>query len=281
MKSNRLMYLLALIIPFAIIFLFFLPTLSKILKGTNFCEVQEVKNEPPLPISVQPNSSIYNNLLGNQNCLPHKIILRLPVNAIIENSNNSLKNEKHTPKVSTIVTFSHQPETFYIRRIDQLKDGLEFSNKDSCFAGKWSGEGDQVVFHASMERNLLISDPGIASIIFILSLPIEIKEAKTKIYIDKYTWDRVGNEYDFRVREYQNIKSALRINDRRKNNQTDDFLSGGKVSADLASELENLVGKGGLYIEKSVAELVESQDQIFKYDRNQLPFNCAIPKDWN
>ncbi|NER07504.1 MAG: hypothetical protein F6K17_35540, partial [Okeania sp. SIO3C4] len=183
--------------------------------------------------------------------------------------------------VSTIVTFSHQPETFYIRRIDQLKDGLKFSNKDSCFAGKWSREGDQVVFHASMERNLLISDPDIASIIFILSLPLEIKEAKTKISIDKYTWDRVGNEYNFRVREYQNIKSALRINDKRINNQTDDFSSGYKVRADLASELENLVVKGGLYIEKSVAELVESQDQIFKYDRNQLPFNCAIPKDWN
>ncbi len=131
-----------------------------------------------------------------------------------------------------------------------------------------------------MERNLLISNPDITSIIFIVSLPLEIKEAKTKIFIDKYTWDRVENEYDFRVREYQNIKSALRINDKRKNNKTDDFYDGGKVRADQASELENLVVKGGLYIEKSVAELVESRQKL-NYDPHQLPDNCAIPKDWN
>lgn len=282
MKSDRLVYLLSPIILLAIIFMFFVPTLLKIIKGTNFCEVQEVKNETPLSVSVQPNSSIYGSLLGNQNCLPHKIILRLPINAIIQNSKSSLKNEKHTPKVSTIVTFSHQPETFYVRRIDQLKDGLKFSDKDSCFAGKWSSEGDQVVFHASMERNLLISDPDITSIIFILSLPLEIKEAETQIFLEKYTWDRVGNENNFRIREYQNIKSALRKNDKGKDNQTDDFSSGEKVRVDLANELESLVRKGGLYIEKDVAELVENQGKPpIKYDRSQLPFNCAIPKDWN
>ncbi|MGD1699660.1 hypothetical protein [Dapis sp. BLCC M229] len=231
---------------------------------------------------MQPNTSIYGSLFGNQNCLPHKIILRLPVNAIIQNSKSSLENEKHTPKVSTIVTFSNQPETFYIRRIDELKDGLKYSDDDTCFAGKWSSEGDEVVFHASMERNLLISNPDITSIIFIVSLPLEIKEAKTKIFIDKYTWDRVGNENNFRFREYQNIKSVLRGNDKRKNNQTDDVSSGDKVNADVASELENLVRKGGLYLEKYVAELVESQGKPpVKYDRNQFPFSCAIPKDWN
>lgn len=272
MKSNRFIYLLGLIIPLAILFfIFFLPTLLKRTKGTNFCEVQESKNETPLSVSVQPNSSIYGSLFGNQNCLPHKMILRLPVNAIIQNSKSSLENEKHTPKVSTIVTFSHQPETFYIRRIDELKDGLKYSDNDTCFAGKWSSEGDTVVFHASMERNLLISNPDITSIIFIVSLPLEIKEAKTKIFIDKYTWDRVGNENNFRFREYQNIKSVLRGNDKGKNNQTDDVSSGDKVNADVASELENLVKKGGLYLEKYVAELVESQGKPpIKYDRNQL-----------
>jgi hypothetical protein len=281
MKSDRLVYLLGPIIPLAIIFMFFYPTLSKITKETNFCEAQEVKNKRPLSVSVQPNSSIYGSLFGNQNCLPHKIILRLPINAIIQNSKSGLKNENYTPKVSTIVTFSYQPETFYVRRIDQLEDGLKFSNKDSCFTGKWSSEEDQVVFHASMERNLLISDPDIASIIFILSLPLELKEAETKIFIDKYTWDRIGNEDNFIIRDHQNIKSALRINDQRINNPINDFDGGGKLSENLASELEKLVNKGGLYIEKYVSKLVESQDKIFKYNRSQNQDDCSIPKEWN
>lgn len=281
MKNNRFISSLSRIIPrlgpiipLLVILVFLFPTLSKRIKGANFCEVEKIKNETPLSKSVQPNSSIYGNFFRSQNCLPHKIILRLPINAIIENSNNSRDKGKHNPQVSTIVTFSHKPETFYIRRIDQLKDSLKFSNKDSCFSGKWSTEGDEVVFHASMERNLLISDSDIVSIIFILSLPIEIREAKTKIFIDKYTWDRIGNENYFRIREYQNLMSVLRAKDKLDSTKNE-------VSTNLASELESLVGKGGLYIGKYVAELIESQDKIVKYDPSQNEGACAIPKDWN
>ena len=47
MKNDRFIYLLSPIILLAIIFIFFIPTLLKIIKGTNFCEVQEIKNETP------------------------------------------------------------------------------------------------------------------------------------------------------------------------------------------------------------------------------------------
>ncbi|AOX01861.1 hypothetical protein BJP34_22640 [Moorena producens PAL-8-15-08-1] len=262
-----------------IVGIFSWPTLSEMVKEKNFCEVPSDK---PFRISVQPNSSIYGKIFGDQNCSPHRLILRLPANAIIQSQGkNSFKNQRHTPKISTILTFSRQPETFYIRRIDQLKDGLYFSAKDSCSAAKWSSDQEQGIIHVSIERNLLINDPDIEGIIFIVSLPAEMRETKPKIVIDRYTWDRAGDKDIFRLREYPNFALALKENDKLKNNESYDFSSGEKVKKNLSNELFSLVYKGGVYIEKDVAKLSEVKDQIVKYDRDQLPYSCAVPKDWN
>ncbi|NEQ63806.1 MAG: hypothetical protein F6K53_43540 [Moorea sp. SIO4A1] len=271
-------------IPFAIVGLFLLPTLSEMVKGKNFCEVPSEKPFP-ISISVQPNDSIYREIFGERNCSPHRLILRLPANAIIKSQGeNSFKNQRHTPKISTILTFSHQPETFYIRRIDQLKDGLYFSYEDSCSAAKWSSDQEQAILHVSIERNLLINDPDIKGMIFIVSLPAEMRETKPKIVIDRYTWDRVGAQKSFRLREYPKFAVALKENDKPKDNKLYDFDSGDIVKKKLSNELFKLVKKGGVYIEKYVANTSNTsriKGKIVKYDRDQLPSSCAIPKDWN
>ncbi|NEO68696.1 hypothetical protein [Moorena sp. SIO3H5] len=282
MKISHGYHYLFLMIPFAIVGLFLLPTLSERVKGKNFCEVPSEKPFP-ISISVQPNDSIYREIFGERNCSPHRLILRFPANAIIKSQGeNSFKNQRHTPKISTILTFSHQPETFYIRRIDQLKDGLHFSAKDSCSAAKWSSEQEQAILHVSIERNLLINDPDIKGIIFIVSLPAEMRETKPKILIHRYTWDRAGAQEIFQLREYPNFAVALKENDKYKNNQIYDFTSGDKVSKNLSSELVKLVDQGGVYIEKYVVngKLSDFQGKKDKYDPDQLPSSCAIPKDW-
>ncbi|NEP32949.1 hypothetical protein [Moorena sp. SIO3B2] len=278
--SHRYQYLLCLMIPFAIVGLFFLPTLSKMVKGKNFCEVRRDK---AFGISVQPNESIYGKIFRYRNCSPHRLILRLPANAIRQSEGeNSFKNQQHTPKISTILTFSRQPKTFYIRRIDQLKDGLYFSDEDSCFAAKWSSDQEQVILNVSIERNLLINDPDIKGIIFIVSLPAEMIETKPKIVIYRYTWDRAGDKDSFKLREYPNFAVALKENDQPKNNEIYDFTSGEKVSKNLSNELFNLVDKGGVYmIEEYRDNFSEFKGEIVKYDRNQSHDNCAVPKDWN
>lgn len=130
-KKNRYQYF-GLIIPLVVIGLFFYPTISKLFRAKNFCQVQ---GETLFSRSVQPNESIHRSLFREKNCSPHKMVLRLPVNAIIQNPGTTISLQQYTPKISTIVTFSNsnKPE-FYIRRIDQYEDGFYFTNSDSCFA---------------------------------------------------------------------------------------------------------------------------------------------------
>ena len=131
-----------------------------------------------------------------------------------------------------------------------------------------------------MERNLLIRDRNIQSVIFIVSLPVEIREAETVIIIDNYTWDRVGSttEVNFK-KNYPILKNKLMQNEKRSIKASEEFVDGKKVDNELAIELAEIANKGGLYLDKDFASLKISEN-VTKYAPNPksvLP--CEIPDD--
>lgn len=242
------------------------------------CEVQD---EKAYSESVQASNSVYSRVFGTQKCSPHKIILRIPVNFKIEDQKAaSVTSQSYQPKVTTVVTFSREYKTFYIRRIDQDVNGaVYYSQKDSCLAWKWSRAGEQAILSLSLERNLQIRDPNIKNIIFIISLPVEIKEAESDIALKRYTWDRVGDIYNFDLKkEYSILKDALRSKEKLKAEGSDAFVDGKKVNDEMAKELSILSIKGGVHLDEDIASMLDTQF-VENYIPGSESSSCEIPAD--
>ncbi|WP_293044531.1 hypothetical protein [Moorena sp. SIO1F2] len=220
--------------------------------GLHSCTTQispcHIQTEEARSISVQSNEPIYNEIFGNQECSPQKLVLRIPVNSRQEiPDTNSLLNHRYTPKIVTLLTFSHQAKSFYIRRIDNHNDGWVYK-KASCLAWKWSREDEQQVLNLSLERNLQIRDPKIKSVIFIVSLPFEIKDAQPNVDLQVYTWDLFEGIYYLKLKNYPNLKEILRQKDRRSIQASKAFRDGKTVKHEIQKELNQIDDIGGIHL---------------------------------
>ena len=242
------------------------------------CEVQSKEAEKA---SVQLNTSMYSKIFGNKKCSPKKIVVRVPVNFKIEEGDqDSSNNKQYQPTITTLVTFSSEYQNFHVRRIDEYKSGgFYYSKKESCLAWKWSNDNSQQTLTLSMERNLQIRDPGIKSVILLVVLPVEIKEAATKVILKRYVWERYGDTYKFNFKnEYPILKNTLRQKARQSIQASKDFVDGQKVSDKIAAELEKIVDKGGVHLDKNFDSLLDSEDRE-KYTPNKDSPSCEIPED--
>lgn len=242
------------------------------------CDVQSKDAEK---VSVQLNTSMYSKIFGNKQCSPKKIVVRVPVNFKIEEAEKgSSSKQQDKPKITTLVTFSTEYKTFHVRRIDEYKNGgFHYSKKDTCLAWKWSENNNQQTLTLSMERNLQILDPGIKGVIFLVVLPVEIKEAATKVIFKRYAWDRYGDIHKFNLKdEYPVLKNTLRKNEQQRAKASEAFVDGQKVSNQMAGELKKIVDQGGVHLDKSFASLGDSEDTQ-KYVPNQKSPSCEIPDD--
>lgn len=242
------------------------------------CEVQSKDAEK---VSVQLNTSMYSKIFGNKQCSPKKIVVRVPVNFKIEKEGkNILNKQQYQPKITTLVTFSSEYKKFHVRRIDEYENGdFHSSKKDTCLAWKWSRNNNQQTLTLSMERNLQIRDPGIKSVIFLVVLPVEIKEATTKVILKRYAWDRYGDIHKFNLKnEYPVLKNTLRQNEQQRAKASEAFVDGQKVSSQMAAELKKIVDQGGVHLDKSLASLGDTEGTQ-KYIPNQESPACEIPDD--
>ncbi|MEH2149083.1 hypothetical protein [Nostoc sp.] len=128
--------------------------------------------------SVQLNESIYNKVFGNKSCSLRQLNLRLPVNSSTNNQDKNSNSQGYTPRITTFLTFSNKDENFSITRLDKKNGTWFYTEGDSCLAWKWSGNDKNQNLVLSMERNLQIRDTNIQSVVFIVSLPHEIKEVE-------------------------------------------------------------------------------------------------------
>jgi hypothetical protein len=242
------------------------------------CEIQDKNSHK---VSVQSNNSIYSKIFGSKRCSPPKIILRVPVNSKAENQGekDSSSIQPYTPNIMTLVTFSREYKSFYVRRIDQYKDDFFYTKKDSCVAWKWSEDNEQQVLNLSMDRNLQIRDRDIKSVIFIISLPVEIKEAKTKIILKRYVLDRLGDKYKLNFKKiYPILKGTLRQKERQNTKASDAFVDGRKVNNEIAKELAIISQKGGVHMDEDFESALDSE-QVEKYTPSAESPACEIPED--
>lgn len=242
------------------------------------CEIQSKDAEKA---SVQSNNSMYSKIFGNKQCPPKKIVVRVPVNFKIEEAEKgSSSKQPYQPKITTLVTFSSEYQKFHVRRIDEDKNGVfSSSKKDTCLAWKWSKNNNQQALTLSMERNLQIRDPGIKSVIFLVVLPVEIKEAATKVILKRYAWDRDGAIHKFNLRKkYPVLRNSLRQNEQQRAKASEAFVDGQKVSNQIAAELKKIVDQGGVHLDESFASLGDTEG-IQKYISNQESPACEIPDD--
>lgn len=239
-----------------------------------------IQTEEARSISVQSNEPIYNEIFGNQECSPQKLVLRVPVNSRPEITDSQrLLNQRYTPKIVTLLTFSHQAKSFYIRRIDNHNDGWVYK-KASCLAWKWSREDDQQVLNLSLERNLQIRDPKLKSVIFIVSLPFEIKDAQPNVNLQVYTWDLFEGLYYIKLKNYPNLKEILRQKDRRSSQAIHAFRNEQTVKNKIQQELNQIDDIGGIHLDKYFESILDGE-YLKKYTPSSEDKYCEIPKDFN
>ncbi|AOY79675.1 hypothetical protein BJP36_06800 [Moorena producens JHB] len=237
-----------------------------------------IQTEEARSISVQSNEPIYNEIFGNQECSPQKLVLRIPVNSRQEiTDTKSLLNQRYTPKIVTLLTFSHQAKSFYIRRIDNHNDGWIYK-KASCLAWKWSREDEQQVLNLSLDRNLQIRDPKIKSVIFIVSLPFEIKDAQTNVNLQVYTWDIFEGIYYLKLKNYPNLKEILIQKDRRSSQASNAFRDGKTVKPEIQKELNQIDDIGGVNLDKYFESILDGE-YLKKYIPSSEDTYCEIPDD--
>ncbi|NMF64218.1 hypothetical protein DP113_07435 [Brasilonema octagenarum UFV-E1] len=237
--------------------------------------------------SVQLNDSIYSRIFGSQSCSPHKLVLRLPVNVNIktEKQDKVLTSINYTPKITTLVTFSSNYKIFDISRIDEYANGFIYTNKDTCLAWKPSNDNKQQeqVLYLSMERNLQIRNPNIKSVIFLVSLPLEMKEAGVNITLERYVRDKdtskVGaiNYFNF-SRQYPILKFLLRQKEKGRINASEAFHEGKQVSNEVAREFLEISDMGGVLLEHDLESMIEAKYKKTYLDSPESPA-CEIPKD--
>lgn len=238
-----------------------------------------IQTEEARSISVQSNEPIYNEIFGNQECAPQKLVLRVPVNSKPEiKDSNSLLDQRYTPNIITLLTFSHQAKSFYIRRIDNYKEGWVYK-KASCLAWKWSREDEQQVLNLSLERNLQIRDPKIKSVILIVSLPFEIKDAQPNVNLKVYTWDLFEGIYYFKLKNYPNLKEILRQKDRKTLQASKAFRDGQTVKTEIQKELNQIDDIGGINLDNSF-ESILNEEYLEKYTPSSEDTYCKIPDDF-
>lgn len=249
----------------------------------NACEIQ---TQQPQNTSVQLNDPIYNQVFGNKSCSPNSLTIRLPVNSFAESTDKKLSIQKYTPKITTLVTSSSQYENFSIKRIEKYSDGWTYSNKDACLAWMWkqSKQNDkQKDLILSMERNLQIRDPNIESIVFIVSLPLEIIENQVNITLKRYTLNtsRIGKSHKFKLgKQFPELKDLLRQQEKGRfqaNNEL--FNEGKKVSQKFAEELESINNQVGVYLEEDLDSLLNDNYKETYLNRSESP-SCEIPTDF-
>ncbi|MBH8567212.1 hypothetical protein I8748_34545 [Nostoc sp. CENA67] len=246
----------------------------------------EIKNQYPQKESVQLNDSIYNRVFGSKSCSPQKLVLRLPVNVNlkIEKHNKLLTSSIYTPRITNFVIFSSNNSNFYITRVDEYANGFIYSNKDTCLAWKWSNDNKQQVLHLSMDRNIQIRDPNIKSVIFLISLPLEIKEAGVGITLERYVRNtetsKVGLISNFKFnKEYPILKSLLRQKEKGRLNANDAFQEGKQVDRNVAGELSKISDINGVYLEHDLEPMIKEKYEKTYLDTPDYPA-CEIPKDF-
>lgn len=246
----------------------------------------EIQTQQPQNASVQLNDSIYNQVFGKKSCSPKSLTLRLPVNSSTENTDKKLNSHKYTPKIITLVTFSNEYESLSIKRIDKYADSWIYSQKDACLAWIWkaSEENDkQKKLILSMERNLRIHDPKIKSIIFIVSLPLEIIENQVNITLKRYTLNtsRIGKVHHFKLgRQFPELKDLLRQQEKGRFRASNKFFNEGKkVSQKIAEELESINNQVGVYLEEDLNSLLDAEYKETYSDRSESSY-CEIPTNF-
>lgn len=236
--------------------------------------------------SAQLNESIYNRVFGNKSCSPRQLNLRLPVNFPTDiNPDKKSNNQSYTPIITTFVTFSSKDENFSITRLDKKNDNWFYTEGDTCLAWKWSGNDKNQSLILSMERNLQIRDSNIQSVIFIVSLPREIKEGgRVTVNLQRYTWDRVtsklGRINNFNKQYYPAILAILRDRERGIFSDNNAFTSGRQVSSDVATDLKDIGKEGGVYLVKELAAIKATEDKAAYQYSPESPA-CEIPTDLN
>jgi hypothetical protein len=245
------------------------------------CENINFKNKNQA--SVQINEDIYTKVFGTSSCSPRKVELRLPVNSTILTSDNKLKEEIYTPQISSFVTFSSQNKKFSIIRLDKKGNNWIYTEGDSCLAWKWNQVEKEQTLTLSMERNLQIRNTDIKSVIFIVVLPLEFKEAKPDLNLKFYTWDKttskLGSREIFQQKDYSEIRELLRQKERGKFNDINAFIHGRKVSDEIAEEMKSMGDNGKIYLVKELASMKYTEEKQSYHSAPESPA-CDIPNDW-
>ncbi len=247
----------------------------------DICENVDFKT--PYKTSVQINENIYNKIFGNSSCSPGKIELRLPVNSSIENLTQKSKEDIYTPEISTFVTFSSQNDKFSIIRLDKKENDWIYTEGDSCLAWKWHESEKKQTLTLSMERNLQIRNPDIKSVLFIVVLPLEFKEAKPDLNLKFYTWDKttskLGPTEIFQQKDYPEIRELLRQKQTGNSNDSNAFIHGRKVSKEIAEEMKNIANNGKIYLVKELVSMIDAEEKKSYHYAPESPA-CDIPNDW-
>lgn len=235
--------------------------------------------------SVQLNDSIYNRIFGSKSCSPQKLILRLPVNVNLktEKQNKILNKTSYTPQITTLVTFSNKYKNFDISRLDEYGNGFFYTKKDTCIAWKWSNGNKQQVIYLSMERNLQIHNNNIKSVIFLVSLPLEMKEAGVDITLERYVRNtdtsKVGliSYFNFN-KQYPILKNLLKQKEKGRININDAFQEGKQVQPNIKRELLEISKISGIHIERSLEKMIKEKYEKTYLDTAESPA-CEISKD--
>jgi hypothetical protein len=234
--------------------------------------------------SVQSTKNIYGQILGDQDCAPNKLVVKLPVIQKDVNISKQLYKE-NSPDIATILTVSNQSRSLYVRRIDLTKTAFKVSSDDSCIGWKWKSDQGKQILSLTLERNLQIHDPNISKIYFLVVLPVEMKKANTSVSIQRsvlpdYGSNRAGDIFPIKLKDGNLKNLSDLINQATSNPSQATWMSGKELSQDISKELSEQFNLSGVYIDKPVFNLKDKSDAILPYEKTSEKNSCELPKDF-
>jgi hypothetical protein len=267
---------LGILLP-AIIGLITAPLWLRFILKPGLCQVDSIGLRKA---SVQSNN-MYSQVFRDRSCAPKRMVLKVPVIQKLPDLSAQLGKVVNSPEIATILTISNDSQSFHIRRVDQSGSSLNVSSGDTCVAWKWSEKGQEETLTLSLERNLQIHDPKIKKVIFIVSLPIEFKQAETILSVQRSVLEGSGNNraggiFQVNLRDISpNLFKALDLKDMMGKRH---WISSTSVSRDISEELVDLTKQIGVYVDFPVNEIKDKSDEILSYEKLSEEISCEIPR---
>jgi hypothetical protein len=264
--------------------LIFAPILLKLILKPQSCEATTTN---PQKESLQ-NNNFYREIFGEKRCAPKRVILTVPIRQKLKTNSGQAQfskiQEANPPEIISILTISDSPQSFYVKRIDETESGFNVKG-NTCLAWKWLEQKQEETLSLSLARNLQIYDPSIKRIIFIISLPVELQKAETRLALKRSVLQEEGNSQageiiPIRLRKVTpNLVKVLKQKPTSSQSlKEQSWSSGAPILKDVSSEISTLTKRVGVYVDSPVKGLQDSSDSIESYEKLSQEATCEIPK---